>query len=456
MTVALHLWNGLALYLPATVPAIPLGYDLTATFTEAPFTYVDNSVKKVTVYLTVVGVTYFLSGQVACGLWLMFLIVNVGLKLTWGVSGGDPEYASRYDQHFGAVLALFAAIVWVGRRHWATVLAQAVRGRRDGEPGGRYLSYPVAAWGFALCLAVMVGWLVIAGCTLVAAAVTVAMLMVLMIVITRIVAETGLPYSGLQVALTRPWSMLATAEVPQPVPVKSFYLASMVDAHHYDMREVAPVYMTHAAKVADLTATPEPERPRPGSPAARSARRAALAFLAAMMLALVVGYGVSAASMLWTEYTYASTLDQSHTTPINEWGAIAEPRMMIVDPVTRYAAPVPLRAQRSSALHLAIGFTITAVLSAARLRYEWWPLHPIGFVLLAPPALSRVWFSIFVGWLLKTLIVRLGGAALYTRARPVFLGIIVGESVAAGLWLVVALVCGLNGRPYAAYLISPR
>jgi hypothetical protein len=303
---------------------------------------------------------------------------------------------------------------------------------------------------------VMVGWLVAAGCTIVAAAVTVAMLMVLMIVITRIVAETGLPYSGLQIALTRPWSMLATAEVPQPVPVKSFYLASMVDAHHYDLREVAPVYMTHAAKVADLTAAVDPDRPKPGSPAARAARRAALGFLAVMALALVVGYGLSAASLLWTEYTYASTLDRSNTTPINSWGAIDEPRGMIVESATRYAAPTPPRAQRSSTLHLAIGFVITGLLSAARLRYEWWPLHPIGFVLLAPPALSRVWSSIFLGWLIKMLIVRFGGAQLYTRARPVFLGVIVGESVAAGLWLVVALVCGLNGWPYAAYLISPR
>jgi hypothetical protein len=69
LTVALHLWNGLSLYLPATIPAIPLGYDLTATFTEAPFSYIDYSVKKVTIYLTVVGVTYFCRGRsrAACG-----------------------------------------------------------------------------------------------------------------------------------------------------------------------------------------------------------------------------------------------------------------------------------------------------------------------------------------------------------------------------------------------------
>ena len=35
-------------------------------------------------------------------------------------------------------------------------------------------------------------------------------------------------------------------------------------------------------------------------------------------------------------------------------------------------------------------------------------------------------FSLFLGWVCKTLIVRLGGIQLYQRARPLFLGLILG------------------------------
>ena len=35
-------------------------------------------------------------------------------------------------------------------------------------------------------------------------------------------------------------------------------------------------------------------------------------------------------------------------------------------------------------------------------------------------------FSLFLGWLCKWIIVRLGGIQLYQRARPFFLGLILG------------------------------
>lgn len=469
VSLSLHLWNGLALYLPNHVPAIPMAYDLRSTFANAPFEYMDGSVKSATVYLTVIGVTYFLSGQVACGLWLTFLFVNVGLKMSWGLAGQETDYAARYDQHFGAVLAVFGAVLWIGRRHWWTVVAQAVRGRRADEPAGTWMTYPVAAWGLVGCVGIMVGWLIVAGSTPGAAIVTVSMLMVLMTVITRVVAETGLPYSGLQVSLTKPIVMFASAELPQPVPVKSFYLASLVDAQHYDLREVAPVYMTHAARVTDQSCDGEAPGPRSqgGEPrddvrrqvaadgAAVAVRRVRFGVLLAMALALAVGYVVSAGAVLWTEYTFASTLDHTGATPINGWGVIDQPRGYIVEAVTRYAAPQAARTQRNSTLHVGIGFVVTGAMAALRLYYAWWPLHPVGFVLLAPPAMSRMWFSILLGWMTKLAIVRFGGSRLYARARPMFMGLIIGESLAAGVWLVVALVCGSRGWPYAAYVVSP-
>ena len=453
LALSIHLWNGLAMYLPQNIPAIPLAYNFRATFSDGPASYIDPSVLAATIYLSVIGVAYFLSSQVACGLWLMYLLCNVFLKICWGVTGGDTDYPARYDQHFGAILAMFAAVVWIGRRHWVLVLKQMFRGRCEGEPAGRLLSFRTAAWGFVASLTVMTGWLIAAGCNLPAAVITVGMLMILMSVITRIVAETGLPYSGLQVPLTRPWSILASAASPHPIPVKSFYLASLVDAQHYDLREVAPVYITHAVKIADLS---ESDAPAGGTQSESTAsRNFGVKFLAVMVLALIVGYIVSASATLWTEYHFASTLDRTNATPINSWGVVDEPRGFIVESVSRYAAPRPPPVQRNAMLHVALGFCFTAFLAVMRLSFAWWPLHPAGFVLLAPPAMSRMWFSIFLGWLAKAIIVRYGGAKFYTDGRPFFIGLIIGESVAAGVWLVVALLFSLKGWSYFPYIISP-
>ena len=62
-----------------------------------------------------------------------------------GSSTGDPRQvqprAAPIDQQFGGVVAFAGTILWVGRRHWRTVAAQAFRGHVAGEPHGRYLSY---------------------------------------------------------------------------------------------------------------------------------------------------------------------------------------------------------------------------------------------------------------------------------------------------------------------------
>src|SRR5205807_3428988 len=92
------------------------------------------------------------------------------------------------------------------------------------------------------------------------------------------------------------------------------------------------------------------------------------------------------------------------------------------------------------ALHVGIGFGCTALLEIATLRWAGWPLLPVGVVTAFGNPIGNAWFSIFLGWLAKVLIVRFGGATLFQRARPVFIGIIFGEALAAAFWLIVNAV----------------
>ena len=48
----------------------------------------------------------------------------------------------------------------------------------------------------------------------------------------------------------------------------------------------------------------------------------------------------------------------------------------------------------------------------AALRWASWPLLPVGVVTAFGNPIGNAWFSIFVGWLAKVLIVRFGGARL--------------------------------------------
>src|SRR5439155_18809243 len=127
------------------------------------------------------------------------------------------------------------------------------------------------------------------------------------LIITRIIAETGLVHGQVYIPFVKPWVLIAyyakSGPWLYPVPLKSFYLGAMVEVQHYDYREVMPVYATHALKVADQTVFDDADQ---GPRLNRSAGRKLIGLLA---LSLVVGYFTSFYSMLWTEYHYAWTKD---------------------------------------------------------------------------------------------------------------------------------------------------
>jgi hypothetical protein len=101
------------------------------------------------------------------------------------------------------------------------------------------------------------------------------------------------------------------------------------------------------------------------------------------------------------------------------------------------------------------GAAVTSVLSVLRLSFAGWPLHPVGFIMVYSWGLRLMWFSIFLGWLLKLLIVRYGGARFYTACKPFFIGLIIGESVAAGFWLIVGIILSVMNVPYSPVNIMP-
>jgi hypothetical protein len=85
---------------------------------------------------------------------------------------------------------------------------------------------------------------------------------------------------------------------------------------------------------------------------------------------------------------------------------------------------------------------VTWGLSWLRWRYEWWRLHPIGYILGNTIVVWFMWASVFLGSALSWLVVRYGGARGYRAARPFFLGLIFGDFLMLGLWTAVTAVTG--------------
>ena len=447
----LHGWNGLARYFPKNFPEIPVYYNvLYHIMSNPPWSYVTNDFKGAAVFFTAVGVTYFLSNSIAFSLWFFFIAMQVWRMIVGSATGDPNSYGSAgaVDQHFGGITAFVFSILWVGRKHWRMVLEQAFRGHRAGEPHSRYLSYRFAFWTMITCLLIMIGWLWIAGCTLGGAVVMVLLLMMLMVVITRIIAESGLMHGQLQVPINYPWVLASEYGFPLISPVKTFYFASMLQSVHFDFREPAPVYASHGLKVIDQAAF----HGRDSDSDQPDIRKIGRKIIALLMLALLVGYIVSFTSTLLVEYRYAWTLDTPGHTP-NDWGVIDNTRVL-ADSTVQYGKS-NYHPDHSAAGNFGFGFILVSALAALRLRFAWWPLHPIGFLMIYTYPGTHLWLSIFIGWLAKNLILRFGGTKMYTSAKPFFLGLIVGESAAAGFWLAMGILLSSLGLPYHAINIMP-
>ncbi len=113
------------------------------------------------------------------------------------------------------------------------------------------------------------------------------------------------------------------------------------------------------------------------------------------------------------------------------------------------------------------GALIVGLLTFLRQRFLRFPLHPIGYMVILGSIYyefvspyykgdgtvretSLLWGSVFIAWLAKKLIVKYGGMNLYKRAKPLFLGLVVGAVVTVFAWNMTDFVCSAvaqnNGR----------
>jgi len=79
------------------------------------------------------------------------------------------------------------------------------------------------------------------------------------------------------------------------------------------------------------------------------------------------------------------------------------------------------------------------VLGIMRLRFWWWPLHPVGYMVGMSWGANWYWLPFLIGWASKTLVVRYGGLRLYRATVPLATGLIIGDLLNTGVWGLVAL-----------------
>lgn len=104
-----------------------------------------------------------------------------------------------------------------------------------------------------------------------------------------------------------------------------------------------------------------------------------------------------------------------------------------------------------------LGIAGVWLFSFLRLRYNWWPLHPVIFLVWVTWPLHILASSILMGWFLKKLVVRVGGFSTVQKLKPMMLGIVGGDILGAVVFMIVgAFYFLVTDQPPIAYRYFPR
>ena len=380
--------------------------------------------------VALVGFAYLINRDIALGFWLFFLVSTLqrGAFNILGIQ--STEDLSRFanlvgpylaHQAMGAMIMLVLSGLWMARGHLREVFTKAFRGDPRTDDSGEILSYRTAVWGLLIGLGVMGTWLWKSGFPMWIVPIFLFAAFVVFIALTRAVAEGGI--SLIRTPLTPAdfvMSGLGTSVLGTPglIGVAFTYIWSA------NIRVFFMPLLANALKLAEVI---------------RNKRT--------VVGALVLAVLISMAGSIW------QLMDLAHTYGgINLYGFffVSIPQNNVFTFITpKISDPVPVN--WAGWFFTGIGAALMGVLTYLRYRFMWWPVHPIGFATGTFYIMNWVWFSVFLAWCFKTIILKYGGSSLYGKSRPFFLGLIIGQVAVAGQWWIIDFFTGQFGNAVAPH-----
>lgn len=370
----------------------------------------------------IMGISYFIKQDVALGVWffnLLYMAVR-GIFNIVGISSAEiPGPYSAGGAIFanfgmGAFIGLVAISLWMAREHLKEVFGKAF-GKTAADDSQEIVSYKVAVWGLLLSSALIIAWLIMSGMSVSVALLFYFFAMVIFIGITRIVAETGIPFlRGPANASSQVISSMGSSRLSH----ESLTSLALTYSYQGDLRTFPMVAMAQGLKLGDWI-----KRRRKGG------------MFAAMIIAVFVAYFVSNWLILRLAYTHGGL-------NLNRWFFVGAPERPYNFMVLNMLHPA--EASISGWGLRGLGAMMMGGMMLARYRFLWWPFHPVGFAVGTMS--GAAWFSIFLAWLIKALMLKYGGVKVFRAGKPLFLGMILGQYSAAAIWLIIDYFTGHTGN----------
>ncbi len=450
IVLAIRVNNGLCVWFPDFLVPVKLTWLLTPFAVVMPWllkVQYGGELLRLDLFPLVVAFAFFLSSEISFTLgvsqlaWVLFALpmVTVGVNLSTDWIGGWQGW-----ERAGAYLAFALILMYTGRQYYKEVLLGAFGLRRsEAATSNRWAMRLLLV--STLLLMVLVARL---GLEWPLAVILVLLTLLSLVVLSRISAETGLffiqprwiPFGVMMAAFggfTMPPSAIITAG-----------FVCMVLA--VDQSQSLMPYLINGLKICERVAI------KPLQTARLSYAVFAVGVIVAIAVVLVCTYDMGAP----TDYNWSH--QRIPTMPFRA----AEPEIMRLQGMGSLAdaeaLPWTQRLGRIAPTEnflwaFGAGFGLVLVCSALRLRLPWWPIHPVMFMLWATYPMATTCWSFFFGWLIKVFAVRFGGNRAALRLRPLMIGIISGEILAALVFMIAGAIYFFStGQKPLVYRYFPR
>lgn len=409
-------YNALSAYFPNVIPR-PI-----EPWTSIPIFDRSGQIN-IRLSFAMIGLTFMVPNRLAFSLWSLNLVSvfsraltkRYGMEMTenLGIYGAGPSPIAAH-QGQGALLALTVMGVWHSRRHLANVLGKAFGRRREVDDSDEILSYRGAVFVFIACFLIMTVWMTRAGLPAPMSVIFIVCALAILMGLTRAVTQGGVAVSIVPII---PSAFMVSGFGAAALTSKGVGALAMTWTWGSDVRTTV---MTSCAHGLYLTSGLRGRRIFGGYTLA-----ILVTFVVSTLMTLYLGYRKGAVNLhTWffsggPKYPYLwCTAVMRGQTEVNwtGWGWTG------------------------------FGAAVMAALIILQRRFYWWPLHPVGWALCSVAWTDYLTFSIFLGWLLKSAVLRFGGSKHYQRFRRLFLGMILGQFAVAGFWACIDTLAGKVGN----------
>lgn len=370
---------------------------------------------------------FFVNTEILFSLWVFLLlyILQAGILNRLGfisTSGTIVPGGLVSIQSIGGLIMFVLWGLWMARRHVREVWRKAMGRASHLDDDDELFSYRTAVLGLIVGMFYITCWLHSVGLSIPIILLFLFFLFIFYLTMARVVAEAGLVSVDLPVnAHQFTIGIVGSASLLRP----DLTALGLTNAFARNWRTFTMIGLSHMAWLREYI----------GLDRRHLFRWCCLAFWVSAFTS--VGY------VIYAGYTFGA---QNLRTDLG-----TDRGVRFYDLISQWINNAT-RVSEVEVLFFASGVVVMLLITAARYVLYWWPLHPIGMVVVASAPIGNAFLPIFLAWLIQTILLRIGGGRLYRKAQPLFIGILTGYLVGQGLSMLIdSLWFPDSPHPYEVY-----